>query len=105
MKLHIREKANGVTIECRVTPRASRNALKGVREGVLLVALNAPPVEGRANEALIAFLADLMGVPKSHISLMGGEHRRNKVVFIDGLSPQQAASILEKHADEDCKTT
>ncbi len=94
--MKISERSDGVTIECRVTPRASRSAVKGVRDGVLLVALNAPPLEGRANEALIEFLADLLDVPKSRICIMSGEHSRNKVVFVKGLSSREVCSIIEK---------
>ncbi len=94
MNLNIREKSGGVTIECRVTPRASRNAIKGVREGVLEVSLGSPPVEGRANKALVEFLSRLLGVRKSAISIVGGERSRNKVVLIEGLSEDDVKRIL-----------
>ncbi len=67
----------------RVVPRADRNALDGVTEaGALRVRLTAPPIEGAANAALIAFLADSIGVPKRDITLMRGERGRDKSVTI-----------------------
>lgn len=67
----------------RVVPRAGRTALDGVTEaGALRVRLAAPPVEGAANAALIAFLADALGVPKRSIILVRGERGRDKVIEI-----------------------
>ncbi|MFA4875451.1 MAG: DUF167 domain-containing protein [bacterium] len=92
--LNIREHSNGVTIECRVTTLAGRSAIRGEREGALVVGLNAPPIEGRANEALIAFMAELLHIPRSRISLLSGEHSRNKVLFIQGVTARQLSSAL-----------
>lgn len=92
--LTLRERPDGVTIECRVTPRASRNAIKGVRDGVLQIALNAPPIEGRANEALIEFISDRLRIPRSRISILGGEHGRNKVVLIQGITSGELSARL-----------
>ena len=88
------KKSGGVTIECRVTPRASRNAIKGVREGVLEVSLGSPPVEGRANKALVEFLSKRLGVRKSAVSIIGGERSRNKVVLIEGLTEGEVEKML-----------
>lgn len=92
--LKVREKDGGVTIECRVTPRAGRTAIKGVRDGVLQVALAAPPVEGAANKALIAFFAEFLHIPRSRISLVSGERRRTKVLFIRGVTAPQLLSAV-----------
>jgi len=88
------KKSGGVTIECRVTPRASRNAIKGVREGVLEVSLNSPPVEGRTNKALLELLSKRLGVRKSAVSIVGGERSRNKVVLIEGLDEGEVKKTL-----------
>ena len=88
------KKSGGVTIECRVTPRASRDAIKGVREGILEVALSSPPVEGRANKALVEFLSKRLGVRKSALSIIGGERSRNKVVLIEGIGEDEVKKIL-----------
>ena len=79
-----------------VKPRSSRSRLIGVREGALHVALTAPPVEGKANEALVRFLADLLGVRQNQVEIVSGEHSRSKIVRIVGLAP---AELRERLAD------
>lgn len=67
----------------RVIPRAARNAIDGITEiGALRVRLTAPPVEGAANDALIAVLSDILGVPKRDVAIVRGERGREKVVLI-----------------------
>lgn len=70
-------------IDVQVQPRASRNAIVGWKEGALRVALTAPPVDGAANDALIAFLADAWGLKRRQIRLVHGETSRRKVVETD----------------------
>jgi uncharacterized protein len=94
--LLIREKDDGITIECRVTPRAGRTEIKGERDGVLQVALNAPPIEGRANEAVIRVIAKALGIPHSRISILKGAHDRRKVLFLSGVAPAHARSLLTR---------
>jgi hypothetical protein len=75
-----------VTIPIRAVPRAARDALDGVAEGALRVRLTAPPVEGAANKALVAFLAGVLGVPRHDIDIAAGEHGRRKLVRVRGLT-------------------
>lgn len=70
----------------RVQPRASRDGVKGVREGALEVSLTAPPVEGEANSALVAYLAKRLGVAKRDVRIVQGETGRNKVLELRGVS-------------------
>jgi uncharacterized protein (TIGR00251 family) len=86
MDMVIHGTAEGVTINVRVTPRASRSAIVGTRDGVLIVHLNAPPVEGAANAELIEVLADALDVPKRSISIRLGDKGRRKTVLVRGLS-------------------
>ena len=83
----------------RVTPRARRNALGGMEGGVLAVRLVAPPVEGAANKALIAFLAEAFGVPKSAIRVESGERSRHKRVRISGLTIDEVARRVARGGD------
>ncbi len=62
----------------KVIPNAPRDALEGMRAGEYLVRLSAPPVEGRANEALVAFLAETLGCRRSDIRVLGGLASRHK---------------------------
>ncbi len=82
----LRESADGVSFTVRVQPRASRTAIVGLMGDALKVALAAPPVDGKANEALIRFFAELFQVPKSSVEIVSGSSSRNKVVRVGGVS-------------------
>ena len=86
-------------LHVRVTARAGRNALGEIVDGVLAVRLAAPPVEGAANKALIAFLAEAFGIPKSDIRIDAGQQSRRKRVRILGLAPDALAGRLARHGD------
>ncbi|MCL6431679.1 MAG: DUF167 domain-containing protein [Anaerolineae bacterium] len=79
------EDEHGVTIAVRVTARARRAEIAGEHGDALQVRVPAPPVGGAANEALIAFLAQALGVRRRDISLLSGERSRHKLVRIQGL--------------------
>jgi len=85
---------NGVTFEVKVHPRAKKNAITGEVGDALKVALTAPPVEGKANEACIEFFAKLLKVPRSSVSIVAGLTSRNKVIAVKGLSAEQARERL-----------
>jgi hypothetical protein len=76
-----------INIEVSLTPRARRDEITGRREGVLLVRVKAPPVEGRANEALRKLIAKSVKVPKSRVTIVRGERSRRKLVAIEGADP------------------
>ena len=75
-------------------PRAGKTAIAGVRAESLLVRLAAAPVDGAANDALIAFLADLFDRPKRDVTLVSGHAARNKRVAIAGLTEDAVAACL-----------
>lgn len=77
-------------LRVRVTPRAGRDRIDGVREGVLRVRLAAPPAEGKANEALIRLLAQALDVAPRDVRLLRGNAARDKLVEIDGLDVDEA---------------
>lgn len=83
------DSADGARLTVRVTPRASRNAVTGVEDGWLRVRLQAPPVEGQANAALLAFLADALDVSKRQVVLTQGGTSRVKHLHIAGLTAAQ----------------
>jgi hypothetical protein len=76
----------GVRVGVRVQPRASREALLGVHDGALKIALTAPPVDGEANAALVAFLASSLGVAKRQVRIVRGETSKTKLVEIEGVT-------------------
>src|SRR5215813_12533590 len=88
------QKVDGVMLAVRLQPRASRDEISGVVEGVLKIRLTAPAVENRANEALREYLATLLKRPKSAVRILSGEHSRTKRVAIDGVTRQQVEALL-----------
>ena len=79
-----------------VQPRASRNRIAGMHGQAIKICITAPPVENKANEAVIRFMADFFGVPKSYISIKSGRQSRNKKVLISNLALAEAEEILSR---------
>lgn len=77
-----------------VQPRASKNELAGVHNDALKLRLTTPPVEGRANQAVIAFLAKRLHLPKSALTIKSGQQSREKQVVISGCSEASAREKL-----------
>lgn len=94
MAFTVRDTAKGAQFALRVQPRASRNAIAGVMGDAIKLAITAPPVDGKANEAVIDYLSDLFRVPKSSIIIVSGETGRNKLIAIRGLSAEQVRKVL-----------
>jgi len=95
----LRETADGPTLAIRTQPGAKKTAITGVYgEGAsaqLKIAVQAPPIEGRANDALIAFLAAFFAVPRSRIAVLSGETSRSKVFLLRTASMAQVRSALQ----------
>jgi uncharacterized protein len=95
----LRAAKDGVTLAVRAQPGAKRSAIVGIYgEGTsaqLKIAVSSPPVEGRANEALIAFLAELFSLPKNAIALASGTTSRSKVFLLRGTSLAQAKAAIK----------
>jgi uncharacterized protein (TIGR00251 family) len=83
----------GVTFAVKVQPRAKKNAITGELGDALKLALTAPPIDGRANEACIEFLANLLNVPRSSVTIASGETSRRKVIRV-GLSADEVRRRL-----------
>lgn len=90
----VRATAHGVRLDLRVIPRASRSRVEGVRDGRLLVRVTAPPVDRAANAAVVAVLAELLGVSKGSVRLVSGATVRNKVVEVDGMAADDVTRRL-----------
>ena len=86
--------AKGVRLDIRVIPRASRTVVAGERDGALLIRLAAPPVDGAANDALIAFLAKALDVPRRQVVLVHGDTARQKTVDVTGVTEAAARERL-----------
>jgi uncharacterized protein len=82
----LRQAANGITFAVKLHPRAKKNAITGEIGDALKIAVIAPPIEGRANEACIEFLAKVLKLPRSSITIVSGSTSRTKVIRVAGLS-------------------
>lgn len=90
----IKDTAQGATFAVKVHPRARKNAISGELGDALKLSLTAPPVEGKANDACIKFLAEILGVARSSVSIVAGETSRQKVIRVSGLSAEQVRMKL-----------
>ncbi|MDP2710531.1 MAG: DUF167 domain-containing protein [Solirubrobacteraceae bacterium] len=81
-------------VRVRLQPRAHREELAGVRDGVLLVRVTAPPVDERANRALCKLIAKRAGVAPSRVTIVRGGHGRDKLVRVEGVDAAQLDAAL-----------
>jgi uncharacterized protein (TIGR00251 family) len=88
--------ADHVRVEVHVVPRASRSAIVGVHDGRIKVTLDAPPVDGEANAALIAFFAKALKRPKRDVTLVRGDTSRHKTLALRGVSEAELRALLER---------
>jgi uncharacterized protein (TIGR00251 family) len=88
------EKNTGTEISVRVVPRASRTAVAETLGNALKIRLQAPPVDGKANRALIKFLAKQLGTSQRNITLLSGDTSRNKRLLIQGVSAKAVTDRL-----------
>jgi uncharacterized protein len=93
--LAIREDDSGVTFAVKIHPRAKKNAISGELGEALKLSLTAPPLEGRANQACIEFLAKLLKVPRSSVTIASGHTNRNKVIRVAGVTGQHVRERLQ----------
>lgn len=92
--MSIMEWEDGIRLEVKVQPRSSRNQINGFQDGQLRVKLTAPPVDGEANQGLIAFIASTLGVSKRDVVILRGETSRVKLIGVHGINRDEAERIL-----------
>lgn len=101
-KFKLHDGRGGAALTVRVTPRARRTEIAGVREdGTLKIRLAAPPVEGKANVALIKFLAGLLGVRKRRIEIVAGHRGLDKIISIEDMTSAQVERCILKHIESE----
>ena len=93
MSFRVEERDGRVRFAVRVQPRASRTEIAGVHGDALKVRLAAPPVDGAANEALVSFLSQTLGVPRRAVKIMHGASSRTKLVEVEGIDPPRARRL------------
>ncbi len=94
MSLALRATTNGCTLNVRVHPGARHNAITGIHDGAVKISLTTPPTDGRANAALIAFLAAHLNIPRAAITLVTGATSRSKTLHLEGLTPNALTAAL-----------
>jgi uncharacterized protein len=98
----LRVTPDGVTLAVRAQPGAKKTAIGGIygegQAAQLKIAVHAPPIEGRANTALIEFLAEFFALPKSGVAIVSGESSRSKVFLLRGITLAQVNAALARTA-------
>jgi len=87
----------GATFSIRVQPRAARTAISGTVGDALKVSVSAPPLDGRANVAVVEFFSEVLSVPRSAVQVVAGERSRNKIVRIAGCNGADVQRKLREH--------
>ena len=82
-------------IKLHIHPGAKRTAVTGLFGDALKIDLQTPPVDGKANAALLRFLAEKLGLPRAAIRIRSGECSRDKVIVADGVSPDKLSALLD----------
>jgi uncharacterized protein (TIGR00251 family) len=92
---NITDAKGGAAFSVRVVPKASKTEIVGLMaDGVLKVRLNAPPSDGKANKALVAFLAEVLGVRREQVEIVAGFTGREKIISVVGISPGEVDARL-----------
>ena len=95
MSLHLRDVPGGCTLAVRVHPGSRHNAITGEHDGALKISLTKPPTDGRANAALVGFLAEKLNIPRTQISILTGATSRSKTLRLVGITSAEATASLQ----------
>jgi uncharacterized protein (TIGR00251 family) len=93
-ELRVSEREGVIQFDVHVVPRASRSAVLGLHDGCLKIALDAPPVDGAANDALIALIAKRLGRPRRAVTLVRGHTSRRKTLAVEGATLPDLLALL-----------
>ena len=97
---HLHDGKKGAALAIRVTPRASRNEIVEIlSDGTVRIRLTAPPVEDKANQALVKYLADILGIAPSRIEIVAGATGRDKLVSILDMDAEDVHQIILHHLE------
>ena len=95
LSVTLRDTPDGCVLPVRVHPGAKRNAITGAHDGAVKISLTTPPTDGRANDALIAFLAKLLHVSRGQVMLLTGATSRSKTLRVAGKSAAEVQAALD----------
>ncbi|AKJ27745.1 DUF167 domain-containing protein [Caldimonas brevitalea] len=97
---YLRRSRRGLEIDVSVVPNASRTQCVGLHDGALRVRLQAPPVDGKANEALLRWVAERLGLPRGQVELLRGQTSRRKTVLACCPDDEALANAMQRLAPE-----
>ncbi len=95
MKLKLEEIEEGVMLPLQVTPKAKNNSIMGIHQGRLKISVTQAPEKGKANKAVIQFLAKKLGIRKSQFSLVSGSTSQKKMILISNLTCSELNDCIE----------
>jgi uncharacterized protein len=98
-KLNLEPDPRGVILTVRAHAGARQNAVVGVRDGVLRVAVTEAPEKGKANKAIVAVLSKALGISKSAVELVSGTTSTRKRFLITGAEPDAIRELVQQHVD------
>jgi uncharacterized protein (TIGR00251 family) len=96
MSVRVTEAGGRVRFSVRVQPRASRSELAGEYGDALRVRLAAPPVDGAANDELVAFLSNIFAVARKSVRILAGETSRSKLIEIEGITERAVHDVMSR---------
>ncbi|HEX6504526.1 MAG TPA: DUF167 domain-containing protein [Terriglobales bacterium] len=94
--IKVQDVSGGASFAVKVHPRARRNGITGIVGDALKLDLTAPPIDGKANQSCMDFLAELLEVPPSSVTIAAGHNSRNKIIRVEGLSAEQVRGRLQE---------
>ena len=97
--IELSDHAEGVLLPVRAKPGARKAGIQGERDGALVVAVNAPPEDGRANAALVEVLHEQLGLKRSRIELVSGQKSRDKRFLLRGVTRAEVMALMEKWSE------
>ena len=95
---HLHDGKKGAALAVRITPRASHNEIVEIQsDGTVKIHITAAPVDGKANEVLVEFLADILGVPRSRVDIVAGATGRDKLVSVLDMDAEEVHRRIVGH--------
>ena len=92
-RLRVAQRGTSLRFRVHVQPRASRSEIVGLHGDALKIRLTAPPADGVANDALVALLADVLGIARAAVRIVSGETSRGKIVEVDGANVENVGRL------------